>query len=99
MVYLKLANRAHSLRQGVWNTYLPAAQLRTNLPLGGQQQVVFISSNDADASATVAAVATQLGFAPIELGRLDQGGLPLHAVDGEAGGLLFQNVEKLIGKL
>jgi DoxX-like family len=27
---------------------------------------------------TWAAVATQLGFAPIELGRLDQGGVPLH---------------------
>jgi len=45
------------------------------------------------------AVATQLGFAPIELGRLDQGGAPLHAVNGgEPGGLLFQNVEKLIGE-
>ena len=78
--------------------HLPAAQLGTNPPREGQQQVVFISSNDADASATVAAVATQLGFAPIELGRLDQGGAPLHAVNGEPGGLLFQNVEKLIGK-
>jgi len=78
--------------------HLPAAQLGTNPPLEGQQQVVFVSSNDADASAIVAAVATQLGFAPIELGRLDQGGVPLHAVDGEPGGLLFQNVEKLIGQ-
>ena len=43
------------------------------------------------------AVATRLGFAPIELGRLNQGGVPLHAVDGEPGGLLFQNVEKLTG--
>ena len=35
----------------------------------------------------------------IELGRLDQGGAPLHAVNGgELGGLLFQNVEKLIGE-
>jgi predicted dinucleotide-binding enzyme len=57
---------------------------------------VFISSNDA--SASVAAVGTQLGFAPIELGTLDEGGVPLHAVDGEPGGLLFQNVEKLIGE-
>lgn len=29
-------------------------------------QVVFLSRNDADASATVAAVAAQLGFAPLE---------------------------------
>ena len=48
--------------------HLPAAQLGTNPPLEGQRQAVFISSNDPDASATVAAVATQLGFAPIEVG-------------------------------
>jgi predicted dinucleotide-binding enzyme len=77
--------------------HLPAAQLGTNPPLEGQRQVVFVSSDDAEASATVAAVATQLGFAPIELGRLDKGGVPLHALGGEPGGLLFQNVEKLIG--
>jgi 8-hydroxy-5-deazaflavin:NADPH oxidoreductase len=69
--------------------HLPAAQLGTNPPLEGQQQVVFISSNDADASASVAAVATQLGFAPIELGRLDEGAYPFmqwffgkHHLDG-----------------
>ena len=78
--------------------HLPAAQLGTNPPVDGQRQVVFLSSDDADASATVAAVATQLGFAPIELGRLDEGGVPLHVVEGEPGGLLFQNVEKLIGE-
>ena len=78
--------------------HLPAAQLGTNPSGEGQRQVVFISSNDADASASVAAVANQLGFAPIELGRLDQGGVPLHALGGEPGGLLFQNVEKLIGE-
>jgi 8-hydroxy-5-deazaflavin:NADPH oxidoreductase len=78
--------------------HLPAAQLGTNPPGEERRQVIFISSNDADASATVAGLATQLGFAPIELGRLDQGGVPLHAVNGEPGGLFFQNVEKLIGE-
>jgi hypothetical protein len=77
--------------------HLPAAQLGTNPTLKGKRQVVFVSSNDADASATVAKVATRLGFAPIELGRLDEGGVPLHSLDGKPGGLLFQNVEKLIG--
>jgi len=75
--------------------HLPAAQLGTNLSLEGQRQVVFVSSNDADASASVAAVATQLGFAPVELGRLDKGGPPLHVLGGRPGGLLFQNLEKL----
>ena len=75
--------------------HLPAAQLGTNPSLEGQRQVVFVSSNDADASATVAAVATQLGFAPVELGRLDQGGAPLHVLGGRPGGLLFQNLVKI----
>jgi predicted dinucleotide-binding enzyme len=74
--------------------HLPAAQLGTNPFLRGRQQAIFVSSNDADASAAVAAVATQLGFAPIELGKLDQGGVPLHVV-GKPGGLLLQNLEKL----
>jgi predicted dinucleotide-binding enzyme len=75
--------------------HLPAAQLGTNPAVEGQRQAVFVSSNDADASAAVAAVATQLGFAPIELGRLDKGGVPLHILGGQPGGLLFQNLVKL----
>jgi 8-hydroxy-5-deazaflavin:NADPH oxidoreductase len=72
--------------------HLPAAQLGTNSSSNGQRQAVFLSSNDADASATVASVATQLGFAPVELGRLEEGGVPLHVVGGQPGGLLFQNL-------
>jgi 8-hydroxy-5-deazaflavin:NADPH oxidoreductase len=75
--------------------HLPATQLGTNPPVKGQRQVIFVSSNDADASASVAALANHLGFAPIELGRLDQGGLPLHTVGGRPGALLLQNLAKL----
>lgn len=75
--------------------HLPAAQLGTNPAVEGQRQVVFVSSNDADAGSTIASVVTQLGFAPIELGKLDQGGTSLHIVDGQPGGLLFQNLVKL----
>jgi 8-hydroxy-5-deazaflavin:NADPH oxidoreductase len=75
--------------------HLPSDQLGTNPSVEGQRQAVFVSSNDADASATVAAVATQLGFAPVELGRLDKGGVPLHVVGGKPGGLLSQNLVKL----
>ena len=75
--------------------HLPSDQLGTNPSVEGQRQAVFVSSNDADASATVAAVATELGFAPVELGRLDKGGVPLHVVGGKPGGLLSQNLVKL----
>jgi hypothetical protein len=75
--------------------HLPSDQLGTNPFVEGQRHAVFVSSDDADASATVAAVATQLGFAPVELGRLDKGGVPLHVVGGKPGGLLSQNLVKL----
>ena len=74
--------------------HLPAEQLGTNPSIEGQRQVVFVSSNDADAGATVAGLAAQLGFAPVQLGRLDEGGKPLHVVGGKPGGLLLQNLVK-----
>lgn len=75
--------------------HLPAAQLGINPSSPGHRQAIFVSGNDADANATVAALIVRLGLAPVDLGRLDQGGVPLHAVNGRPGGLLFQNVEKL----
>lgn len=78
--------------------HLPIQQLGTNPHVKGRQQVVFVSGNHADANSTIAALATRLCFAPIELGRLDKGGVPLHAVKGKPGGLLSQNLEKLVGK-
>jgi 8-hydroxy-5-deazaflavin:NADPH oxidoreductase len=41
--------------------HLPSDQLETNPSLPRQRQAVFVSSNDADASATVSVVATDLG--------------------------------------
>lgn len=75
--------------------HLPIQKLGANPQVEGQRQVVFVSSNDADASATIAALAEQLGFAPVELGWLDEGGVALHAVGGKPGGLLFQNLVKV----
>ncbi|MBE7159396.1 MAG: NADPH-dependent F420 reductase [Rhodospirillales bacterium] len=75
--------------------HLPAKQLGTNPSVEGQQQAVFVSSDDAEASAAVASVVTQIGFAPVELGKLAQGGAALHVVNGQPGGLLFQNLVKI----
>ena len=60
---------------------LPAALLASDPAQDGGRRVVFVSSNDEEASATVANLARQLGFAPIEIGRLDEGGrlLEFHA--------------------
>ena len=44
----------------------------------GGRRVVFVASNDDKASATVKALAEQLGFSPILVGRIDEGGRLLH---------------------
>jgi predicted dinucleotide-binding enzyme/polyisoprenoid-binding protein YceI len=56
-----------------------AGQLAEKRPPEFGKRVVFVSSNDSAASALVAGLGTDLGFAPIELGRLDQGGVLIQA--------------------
>ena len=56
-----------------------ARQLAQNRPPEFGKRVVFVSSNDSAASAAVAGLCTDLGFAPIELGRLDEGGVLIQA--------------------
>lgn len=54
---------------------LPAAVLATDPAEGRGHRVLFISGNDTDANSKVASLAEELGFAPILLGRLAEGGL------------------------
>ncbi len=57
---------------------LPAALLASNSTQDGGRRVVFIASNDNQAGETVKTLAEQLGFSPILLGRIDEGGRLLH---------------------
>jgi 8-hydroxy-5-deazaflavin:NADPH oxidoreductase len=41
----------------------------------GGRRVLFVSGNDSDANAQIAQLIDQMGFAPIDLGRNDHGGL------------------------
>jgi 8-hydroxy-5-deazaflavin:NADPH oxidoreductase len=59
--------------------HLPAATLAEDPKVEGGRRVVFLSSDDESAAARVAALAGQLGFAPIGLGRLAEGGLLVQA--------------------
>src|SRR6202023_948842 len=59
--------------------HLVAAALATDPIIEGGHRVVFLSSDDEDAIAPVAALAKQLGFAPVKLGRLNEGGALGHA--------------------
>jgi len=68
--------------------YLPARVLARNPTEHGSRRVMFIAGNHDEANATVVALAEQLGFAPIVLGRIDEGGRLLNV----SGPLLLHNL-------
>jgi len=74
--------------------HLVAATLAADPIVKGGHRVVFLSSDDEDAIAPVAALARQLGFAPVTLGKLNEGGALVHARDRTWGQLIFQDVFK-----
>ena len=74
--------------------HLIAATLATDPVVEGGHRVVFLSSDDEEATAPVAALAKQLGFAPIVLGRLNEGGALVHARGRIWGPLIFQDLFK-----
>jgi len=74
--------------------HLIAATLATDPIVEGGHRVVFLSSDDEDAIAPVADLAKQLGFAPVKLGKLNEGGALVHARDRTWGPLIFQDVFK-----
>jgi len=53
--------------------HLVAATLTTDPIIEGGHRVVFLSSDDEDATAPVADLAIQLGFAPVKLGKFNEG--------------------------
>lgn len=74
--------------------HLIAATLAADPIVEGGHRVVFLSSDDEDAVAPVATLAKQLGFAPIKLGKLNEGGALVHARGRIWGPLIFQDVFK-----
>lgn len=72
--------------------HLIAATLAADPIVEGGHRVVFLSSDDEDATAPVAALAKQLGFAPVKLGKLNEGGALVHARGRVWGQLIFQDV-------
>ena len=74
--------------------HLPAGTLAADPHVRGGRRVVFLSSDDEGAAALVAALAEQLGFAPVNLGKLEEGGALVHARDKRWGPLIFQDLFK-----
>lgn len=69
---------------------LPAKLLAMNPVEDGGRRVMFVSSNDEAAAVAIAKLASDLGFAPILLGKIAQGG----ALLGMGGPLILQNLVK-----
>ena len=74
--------------------HLIAATLAADPVVEGGRRVVFLSSDDGDAIAPVAALAKRLGFAPVSLGKLNEGGALVHARGRVWGPLIFQDLFK-----
>jgi hypothetical protein len=74
--------------------HLAAAKLAADPVVEGGHRVVFLSGDDEDAIAPVAALAKQLGFAPVKLGKLNEGGTLVHARGRVWGQLIFQDLFK-----
>ena len=62
--------------------------------MNGGSRVVFLSSDDENAVAPVAVLAEQLGFAPIALGPLKDGGSLVQARGNTWGKLIFKDLVK-----
>ncbi|WP_377703439.1 NADPH-dependent F420 reductase [Pseudoduganella sp. UC29_71] len=72
--------------------HLVAAVLDQDPSVHGGRRVVFLASDDDDAALEIAALAEHLGYAPIKLGGLSEGGLVVHARGKSWGQLIFQDL-------
>ena len=72
--------------------HLGAAVLAQDPAVHGGRRVVFLASDEDDAAADVAALAVELGFSPIQLGGLSEGGLLVQARGNQWGKLIFKDL-------
>jgi 8-hydroxy-5-deazaflavin:NADPH oxidoreductase len=74
--------------------HLVAAILDQDPAVHGGRRVVFLASDDEGAAAEIGALAENLGFSPVKLGRLSEGGLLVQARGNTWGQLIFQDLIK-----
>jgi 8-hydroxy-5-deazaflavin:NADPH oxidoreductase len=77
--------------------HLAAAVLDQDPAVHGGRRVVFLASDDDAAAAEIGALAENLGFAPIKLGGLSEGGLLVQARGNSWGQLIFKDLFKFDG--
>ncbi|WP_275197626.1 NADPH-dependent F420 reductase [Bradyrhizobium sp. CSA207] len=74
--------------------HLPAGILGADPSVKGGRRVVFLSSDDEGAIAQAAVLVEELGFAPVALGGLAEGGLLVQARGQSWAPLIFQDLTK-----
>jgi len=74
--------------------HLVAGVLEQDPDIHGGKRVVFLASDDEDASKQIGTLAENLGFAPIDLGGLSEGGLLVQARGNKWGHLIFKDLVK-----
>ena len=74
--------------------HVVAAVLEQDPAVHGGRRVVFLASDDGAAAVEIAALAENLGFAPIRLGGLSEGGLLVQAHGNTWGHLIFKDLTK-----
>jgi 8-hydroxy-5-deazaflavin:NADPH oxidoreductase len=74
--------------------HLGAAVLAQDPAVKGGRRVVFLASDDDTAAAQIGAVAENLGFSPIKLGSLSEGGLLVQSQGKSWGQLIFKDLVK-----
>ena len=72
--------------------HLVAAVLARDPAVNGGRRVVFLSGDDDGAAAQIGALAENLGFSPIQLGGLSEGGLLVQARGNSWGKLIFKDL-------
>ena len=77
--------------------HLVAAVLDQDPSVHGGRRVVFLASDDDSAADEIGALAGNLGFAPIKLGGLSEGGLLVQARGNSWGQLIFKDLVKFDG--
>jgi predicted dinucleotide-binding enzyme len=74
--------------------HLVAGVLDQDPAVNGGRRVVFLASDDDDAAAEIGILAENLGFSPIQLGGLSEGGLLVQARGNTWGRLIFKDLVK-----
>ena len=74
--------------------HLPARTLAADPDVNGGRRVIFLSSDDESATTRVASLVEQLGFAPVALGGLAEGGALVQARGESWAPLIFQDLVK-----